>query len=141
MATLRGFRGSRITKIEVAQLQGSLSSELLTHQPSLFRSGKVRSAMSVAITDPERTDRRDSTEAAELTERGTAISESGNQSEMIEVHQLLEQMARMRELFSKKEAELAKVRSELTFTRSELETVREEASTATGEAEIGKAEV
>ena len=40
---------------------------MLTRQPGLLRSGKVRSAMSVAVTDPERTDRRDSSEEAELT--------------------------------------------------------------------------
>ena len=42
-----------------------------------------------------------------------------------DVHRLLEQMARMCELLSKKEVELVKVRSELTFAHAELGSARE----------------
>jgi hypothetical protein len=43
LATLPGSRGSCMTNREAAQLRGSLSSVLLTHKPSLLRSGKVKS--------------------------------------------------------------------------------------------------
>lgn len=52
-----------------------------------------------------------------------------------DVHQLLEQLARMRELLSGKEAELAEVRSDLTFVRGEAEIARREAETARSETE------
>jgi chromosome segregation ATPase len=58
-----------------------------------------------------------------------------------DVHQLLEQMARMRELLSTKEAELAEVKSELTFTRGEIETAREDADIARRQAETAREEV
>ena len=72
-------------------------------------------------------------ETAEMARR-----EEGNNPEVItpsgtsntEVHQLLEQVARLRELLSGKEAELAEVKSELTFARGEAETARQEAETA-----------
>ena len=97
--------------------------------------------MSVATTGTEGTERRETSEGAEPTDRRTAGREGmdvGYQTETNDVHQLLEQMARMRELLSKKEVEVAEVRSELTFTRSELETAREE---ATEEAETAEVEV
>ena len=65
LATLLGSRGSCIQR-ERQRNSELHSSEMLTRQPGLLRSGKVRSAMSVAVTDPERTDRRDSSEKPSL---------------------------------------------------------------------------
>ena len=103
--------------------------------------------MSVVETGTEVAEHRGTSEGAEPTgptdrrPTGSGDAEVGSEMETNDVHQLLEQMARMRELLSKKEAELAEVRSEVTFAQSKVETAREEANMATGEAERAKAEV
>lgn len=55
----------------------------------------------------------------EMTARGSASD--------VDVHQLLEQLVHMCELFSGKEVELAQVRSELTFACKEAEAAKREA--------------
>ena len=67
---------------------------------------------------------QDCEEAAGEQAEMTQISPKIVTTSEADVHQLLKQMTRMRELLSVKEAE---VKSELTFSRGEVETARDEA--------------
>ena len=83
----------------------------------------------MAIEEPERIHE----EEPEMTHRGS-VSET-------DIHQVLEQLARMRKLLNGREAELTEVKSELTFARGEAESTRRDAETAQSEAETAKQEM
>ena len=138
-----------MSKREAAELRESLPGELLTRQRGLLRSGRVKSAMStsnpgtVPATTTASGGRQDGAEnsVAESVEVRPEVTENLAKTGGTDVHQLLEQMARMRERLNVKEAELAEVKSELTFALTELETAREEVNRVVTEAETAKEEV
>ena len=136
-----------MSKREARTLQKSLPLGCLYRPTGRLRSGRNRVNMSETRTEgagdnPEGEVRvaeaveeleRIHEEAPEMTHRGS-VSET-------DIHQVLEQLARMRELLNGREAELAEVKSELTFARGEAESAQRDAETAQSEAETAKQEV
>ena len=136
-----------MSKREARALKQSFCSESIALCQGRLRSGRVRTKMSDGATDahPRRrsaTPRPQDLEDAvgEQSEMTAILPEVVTPSET-DVHQLLEQVARMRELLRTKEAELAEVKSELTFMRGEIETAREEADIVRRQAETTQEEV
>ena len=106
--------------------------------------------MSDAATDNTARTDEEASRTSIRVERQTEVIQHDTATETsseADVHRLLEQMARMRELLSSKEAELAEVKSELTFARSEAEVasgeaeaVREDSDVLRREAEAARRE-
>ena len=91
-----------------------------------------------AIDNTARTDEEASRTSIRV-ERQTEVIQHDTTTETsseADVHRLLEQMARMRELLSSKEAELAEAKSELTFARSEAEAASGEAEAVREDSDV-----
>ena len=136
-----------MSKREARALEQSLCSESIALCQGRLRLGRVRTEMSEGATDAHP---RCGSATPRAQDLGEAVGERSETTAILpevvtpsetDVHQLLEQMAHMRELLSSKEAELAEVKSELTFARGEIETAREEADIARRQSETAREEV
>lgn len=137
-----------MSKREVRALREALVGDLPIRPISRLRSGRGRrTRMADEASGNPRVSPGEGVQISETVE--TARGEDGTSPEMetrggsssTEVHQLLEQVARLRELLTGKEAELAEVKSELTFARGDAETARQDAETTRNTAAVASREV